>query len=88
MKHGFTKPSVMTTFILMAIVLYVLYFLIRNDLLSEYLESLSIEVTKLKSKPFVATTWYIPPNSSLDWFQHFETLVGKLDSESVEHIIR
>ena len=51
------------------------------------LEILSIEVRKLSSKPFVITTWYRPPNSSVDLFFHFDTVLRKLDSENVEHYL-
>ena len=48
---------------------------------------MSIEVRKLSSKPFVITTWYRPPNSSVDLFPHFDTVLRKLDSENVEHYL-
>ena len=60
---------------------------IRSDLKSKKLESLSIEVQKPRSKPFVITTWYRPPNSPAELFQHFENLIGKVDTENTEHII-
>jgi len=60
---------------------------LREDLEIKPLEILSIEVHKLSSKPFVITTWYRPPNSSVDLFSHFDTVLRKLDSENVEHYL-
>ena len=57
---------------------------IRSDLSTE-LETVTIEIRKPRSKPFVVTTWYRPPNSLVDIFRHFEALIGKLDSENVEY---
>jgi len=62
-------------------------FILREDLEIKPLEILSIEVHKLSSKPFVITTWYRPPNSSVDLFSHFDTVLRKLDSENVEHYL-
>ena len=57
---------------------------IRSDLSTE-LETVTIEIRKPRSKPFVVTTWYRPPNSLVDIFRHFEAFIGKLDSENVEY---
>ena len=43
-------------------------FILREELEIKPLEILSIEVRKLSSEPFVITTWYKPPNSSVDLF--------------------
>ena len=51
------------------------------------LETLSIEVRKLSTKPFVITTWYRPPNSSVDLFSHLDILLRKLDTENIEHYL-
>ncbi len=51
------------------------------------LEMLSIEVRKLSTKPFVITTWYRPPNSSVDLFSHLDILLRKLDTENIEHYL-
>ena len=47
----------------------------------------SIEIRKHSSKPFVITSWYRPPNSPHELFTHVNTLLGKLDSENVEHFL-
>ena len=51
------------------------------------LESLSIEIVKPISKPFVVTTWHRLPNSLVDIFRPFEELIGKLDYENVEFYV-
>ena len=51
------------------------------------LEALSIEVRKLSTKPFVITTWYRPPNSSVDLFSHLDLFLRKLDTENIEHYL-
>ena len=60
---------------------------VRTDLDSELLEIISIEIRKHNSKPFVITSWYRPPNSLHELFTHINTLLGKLDSENVEHFL-
>ena len=58
---------------------------VREDLNNQLLEILPIEIRKPNSKPFVVTSWYRPPNSSPNLFPHLDTLLGRLDSEHVEH---
>ena len=62
------------------------YFL-REDLVMDRLEMLSIEVRKLSTKPFVITTWYRPLNSPVDLFSHLDILLRKLDTENIEHYL-
>ena len=62
-------------------------YLLREDLVMDHLEMLSIEVRKLSTKPFVITTWYRPPNSSVDLFSHLDILLRKLDTENIEHYL-
>lgn len=62
-------------------------YFVRNDLRSSELEILSVEIRKPNAKPFVITTWYRPPDSTVELFSHFESVLGKLDSEGLEHII-
>ena len=52
-------------------------FILRKELEIKPLKILSIEVRKLISKPFVITTWYKPPNSSVDLFSHLDTVLIK-----------
>ena len=60
---------------------------IRKDLQNQLFEILSIEIRKPNSKPFVVTTWYRPLHSPVELFSHLDTLLGKLDSENVEHFL-
>ena len=58
----------------------------RPDLSHDELENLCIEIRKPNSRPFlVATTWYRPPDSTVDKFDFFEKFIGKLDAENVEY---
>ena len=57
---------------------------LRLDLSVNQLENLCIEVLKPHSKPFVASTWYRPPDSPTEIFTHFKSLVGGLDSQNVD----
>ena len=60
-------------------------FKLRPDLSLDQLENLCIEVRKPNSKPFIVATWYRPPDSTVEKFSFFETLIGKMDSEDVEY---
>ena len=60
-------------------------YLTRHDLSMDQLENLCIEIRKPRSKPFLVATWYRPPDSLIDKFSYFETLVGKIDAENVEY---
>ena len=62
-------------------------YVVREDLDNELLETLSIEIRKPNSKPFVVTSWYRPPNSPIEPFSNIVSLLGRLDSENVEHYI-
>ena len=56
----------------------------RLDLYIDHLENLCIEIRKPRAKPFLVITWYLPPDSTVDKFSCFETLVGKLDAGDLE----
>ena len=60
---------------------------IRSDLCIDQLENLCIEIRKPRSKPFLVITWYRPPDSTVDKFNAFESLVGRLDTLNVEFYI-
>ena len=60
---------------------------LRSDLSIDQLENLSVEIRKPNSKPFLISTWYRPPNSTVEIFTYFEALVGKLHSENLEYYI-
>lgn len=60
---------------------------VRLDLSLDQLENLCIEIRKPRSKPFLVVTWYRPPGSTVDKFNYFETLVGRLDAEGAEFYV-
>ena len=62
----------------------------RQDLSShEDLEILTVEIKKPKSRPFLLTTWYRPPDSKVEVeiFEKFESYLLKLDKEDKESMI-
>ncbi|CAB4006694.1 RNA-directed DNA polymerase from transposon BS, partial [Paramuricea clavata] len=60
---------------------------IRKDLFPGNLELICIEIKKFKSKPQLITTWYRPPNSSVELFSEFENFLKLLEDENKEIII-
>ena len=59
-------------------------FQIRADLSPSDIECLTIEISRPRSKPFLVSTWYRPPQSSPDLFAVFERVVDKVDAENLE----
>ena len=57
-------------------------YIIRNDLIPTELEAVCKEIIKPHSKPFLVTTVYRPPNSSADFFEHFENFLKTIDDEN------
>ena len=55
--------------------------------MTDNLELICIEIKKLKSKPLLITTWYRPPNSSIELFSDFENFLELLEDENKEIII-
>ena len=64
-----------------------LIFKIRNDLQSEILENLIVEIIKPQSKSILVSTWYRPPDSPVSYFTEFEKMVGLLDTENLEYFV-
>ena len=62
-------------------------FEVRQHLNNNEIESLTIEILKPKMKPFLITTWYRPPNSSIDKLKEFEKLLQDINYEDKESII-
>ena len=62
-------------------------FPIRPDLGLDDIEALTIEIHKYKTKPFLVTTWYRPPNSPIDLSANFENILRLIDIEEKESII-
>ena len=60
---------------------------VRSDLNNTDIEVLTIEISKYKTKPFLVTTWYRPPNTPIEKFQEFEKLLQYIDLEDKESII-
>ena len=58
----------------------------RNDLVPESLEQICVEINKPKSKPFLVSSWYRPPNSKIEIFNFFEELLKLVDIEDKELI--
>ena len=53
----------------------------REDLIQVGLESVSVEVRKLHSRPFIISTIYRPPSSSVDIFCKIESLIKAVDNK-------
>ena len=62
-------------------------YIVREDLVSDQLENLSMEIIKPRSKPFIVVTWYRPPNSPFELFSTFADFVRKLDADGKEYYI-
>ena len=61
------------------VVVFVFKFVLPNNL-----ECLTVEISKPRSKPFLVSTWYRPPQSSPDLFSTFERIIDKIDAENLE----
>ena len=55
-------------------------FQIRADLNPSDIECLTIEISRPRSKPFLVSTWYTPPQSSPDLFKVFERVIDTIDA--------
>ena len=60
---------------------------ILSDLCIKQLENLCIEICKPRSRSFLVITWYRPPDSTVDKFDVFQSLVGRLDTLNAEFYI-
>ena len=60
---------------------------IRDDLQSDIIENLRVEIKKQRSKSILVCTWYRPPDSPTRDFVEFEEMVKLLDSESLEYFL-
>ena len=50
------------------------------------LETITVEITRPKAKPFLLNTWYRPPDMPVDVFTDYEILMQKMDHENKEII--
>jgi exonuclease III len=62
-------------------------FTIRDDLTDDNLETITLEISKPKAKPFLINSWYKAPNTTLEIFNAFEDLITRMDSENKEIIL-
>ena len=60
---------------------------LRQDLVSDDLEVICLEIKRAKSKPFFVISWYRPPNSPAEIFDKFEIMLRKLEAEGKEYHI-
>ena len=61
-----------------------LNFKVCEELMTDRLECLTVEITKPHSRPFLVSTSYKPPNSAPDLFNDFKNLIGKIDGSTRE----
>ena len=59
----------------------------RQDLVSDDLEVICLEIKRVKSKPFFVISWYRPPNNPAEIFDKFEIMLRKLEAEGKEYHI-
>ena len=60
---------------------------VRSALNNTQIEVLTIEISKYKTEPFLVTTWYRPPNMSIETVQECEKLLQCIDIDDKESII-
>ncbi len=61
---------------------------IRNDLMNENLETITIQVCPPKAKSFFVNTWYRPPDASIECFEWYEDCVINMELENKETILK
>ena len=59
---------------------------IRQDVMPDYLELITVEIIKPKAKPFLLNTWYRPPDMPMEAFNDYELCLQKMDCENKEII--
>ena len=59
----------------------------REDLSTENLEWLTLEITRPRSRPFLVATWYRPPDSPVSLLNEFGKLVNKVDAGNWEFFL-
>ena len=59
----------------------------RHQTITDGLEAICIDVLKPNSKPFTIVTCYRPPDSDEQFFNLFESMIGKLETKNKEIII-
>ena len=64
-----------------------IHFIIQHDLSDSVLEFLCFEIRKPKVKPFLVSTWYKPPGTTIDLFDKFEVLLSRIEATGLESTI-
>ena len=64
-----------------------IYYISRTELDTNDLETITVEISKPRSKPFIVNCMHRPPNSTVELFSAYEKLIEKLDSENKETIL-
>ena len=62
-------------------------FVLREDLICEEFESVTVQITNGKFKPFFVTSIYRPPGKPVSYFSELEPLFGRLESQNKGSII-
>ena len=65
----------------------VIHYKIRNDLMNEKLETITIEVCPPKGKSFFINTWYRPPDAIIERFDWYENFIRDMDFKNKETIL-
>ena len=60
---------------------------LRLDLMADDLETITVVISKPKSRSFLINTWYRPPDSPIGLFDVYEEYVKKMDSENKEVVL-
>ena len=60
---------------------------LRPDLTPSSLEMMVVEISKPKTKPFIISTWYRPPNSPIEVLREFENFLKSIDVVNKEILI-
>ena len=59
----------------------------RTELDTDDLETITVQISKPRSKPFIVNCMHRPPNSTVELFSAYEKLIEKLDSANKEIIL-
>ena len=59
---------------------------IRQDVMPDNLELITVEIIKPKAKPFLLNAWYRPPDMPIEAFNDYEQCLQKMDYENKEII--
>ena len=60
---------------------------LRDDLMHNELESIVIELTHRKSKPFVIMAWYRPPDTNISVFDSVNSVLEKVECENKDVLL-